>query len=160
MAELIGRRFATTTSSGGNIFIQPRGAATGGRGTAGLIDPLVLPAPPSVHPRRPRISCDPRALTSSSIHASVRAQSSSMSPGFIPTRIVLFRKVEDAAPGQHRQFWSSARARGAVRVWIGPFESPLDTRDVGAGQMDATLKRKGLGARRIDGGFSVQNNNV
>ncbi len=170
MAERVGRRFSNYHVFGRDqVNTQqdqgPRPEKKGG--TAGLIEPLVQVRAAEAYTRAVAQNRATLGALTSTIEsmAPVRGRKSIIlvSPGFIlDQELVLFRQVEDAARRANIAMYL-VDARGLeVQAAFGSaqFGSPLDSRDVGAANMDATLEAEGaVSLAESSGGFAVQNRN-
>ena len=170
MAERVGRRFSTYHVAGRDqVNIQqdqgPRPERKGG--TAGLIEPLVQVRAAEAYTRAAAQNRATLGALTSTIEsmAPVRGRKSIIlvSPGFIlDQELVLFQQVEDAARRANIAMYL-VDARGLeVQSAFGSaqFGSPLDSRDVGAANMDASLEAEGaVSLAESSGGFAVQNSN-
>lgn len=170
MAERVGRRFSNYHVFGRDqVNTQqdqgPRPERKGG--TAGLIEPLVQVRAAEAYTRAAAQNRATLGALTSTIEsmAAVRGRKSIIlvSPGFIlDQELVLFRQVEDAARRANIAMYL-VDARGLeVQTAFGSaqFGSPLDSRDVGAANVDAALEAEGaVSLAESSGGFAVQNNN-
>lgn len=170
MAERVGRRFSTYHVFGRDqVNTQqdqgPRPERRGG--TAGLIEPLVQVRAAEAYTRAAAQNRATLGALTSTIEsmAPVRGRKSIIlvSPGFIlDQELVLFQQVEDAARRANIAMYL-VDARGLeVQTVFGSaqFGSPLDSRDVGAANMDASLEAEGaVSLAESSGGFAVQNSN-
>ena len=170
MAERVGRRFSnyhvfgrdqvnTQTDQG------PRPELKGG--TAGLIEPLVQSRAAEAYARatiQNRATLGALTSTFESM-APVRGRKSIVlfSRGFIlDQELPLFRQVEDAARRANiAMYFIDARGLEVQSVFgSAEYGSPLDSRDVGAANADATLQAEGaVSLAEASGGFAVQNRN-
>jgi VWFA-related protein len=170
MAERVGRRFSNYHVFGRDqVNTQqdqgPRPEKKGG--TAGLIEPLVQVRAAEAYTRAAAQNRATLGALTSTIESMepVRGRKSIIlvSPGFIlDQELVLFRQVEDAARRANIAMYL-VDARGLeVQAAFGSaqFGSPLDSRDIGAANIDATLEAEGAVAlAESSGGFAVQNRN-
>jgi VWFA-related protein len=170
MAERVGRRFSNYHVFGRDqVNTQqdqgPRPERKGG--TAGLIEPLVQARAAEAYTRAASLNRATLGALTSTIEsmAPVRGRKSIilLSPGFIlDQELVMFRQVEDAARRANIALYF-VDARGLeVQSAFGSaqFGSPLDSRDVGAANADATLEAEGaVSLAESSGGFAVQNSN-
>jgi VWFA-related protein len=170
MAERVGRRFSnyhvfgrdqvnTQTDQG------PRPELKGG--TAGLIEPLVQSRAAEAYARattQNRATLSALASTFESM-APVRGRKAIVlfSRGFIlDQELPLFRQVEDAARRANiAMYFVDARGLEVQSVFgSAEYGSPLDSRDVGAANADATLQAEGsVSLAEATGGFAMQNRN-
>ena len=136
-------------------------------GTAGLIEPLVQVRAAEAYTRAAAQNRATLGALTSTIDsmAPVRGRKSIIlvSPGFIlDQELVLFRQVEDAARRANiAMYFVDARGLEVQSVFgSAQFGSPLDSRDVGAANVDATLEAEGaVSLAESSGGFAVQNSN-
>jgi len=170
MAERVGRRFSNYHVVGRDqVNTQqdqgPRPERKGG--TAGLIEPLVQARAAEAYTRSASLNRATLGALTSTIESMspVRGRKSIIlvSPGFIlDQELVLFRQVEDAARRANIAVYF-VDARGLeVQSAFGSaqFGSPLDSRDIGAANADATLEAEGaVSIAESSGGFAVQNSN-
>jgi len=170
MAERVGRRFSNYHVFGRDqVNTQqdqgPRPERKGG--SAGLIEPLVQVRAAEAYTRAAAQNRATLGALTSTIESMepVRGRKSIIliSPGFIlDQELVLFRQVEDAARRANIAMYL-VDARGLeVQSAFGSaqFGSPLDSRDVGAANVDAALEAEGaVSLVESSGGFAVQNNN-
>jgi len=170
MAERVARRFSNYHVLGreqGNLQRDegPRPERKGG--TAGLIEPLVQVRAAEAYTRAVALNRMTLGALRSTIDsmASVRGRKSIilLSPGFIlDQELVLFRQVEDAARRSNiAMYLVDARGLEVQSVFASAqFGAPLDSRDVGAANADASLEAEGAVAlSESSGGFAVQNSN-
>lgn len=170
MAERVGRRFSNYHVFGRDqVNAQqdqgPRPEKKGG--TAGLIEPLVQIRAAEAYTRAAAENRATLGALTSTIEsmAAVRGRKSiiMVSPGFIlDQELVLFKQVEDAARRANIAMYL-VDARGLeVQSAFGSaqFGSPLDSRDIGAANVDAALEAEGaVSLAESSGGFAVQNAN-
>jgi VWFA-related protein len=170
MAERVGRRFSNFHVFGrdqGNTQTDqgPRPETKGG--TAGLIEPLVQVRAAEAYRRAAAQNRATLGALTSTLEsmAPVRGRKSIVlfSPGFIlDQELPLFRQVDDAARRANiAMYFIDARGLEVQSVFgSAQFGSPLDSRDIGAANADASLEAEGaVSIAESSGGFAVQNSN-
>ncbi|HUR00335.1 MAG TPA: VWA domain-containing protein [Gemmatimonadaceae bacterium] len=170
MAERVGRRFSNFHVFGrdqGNTQTDqgPRPETKGG--TAGLIEPLVQVRAAEAYRRAAAQNRATLGALTSTLEsmAPVRGRKSIVlfSPGFIlDQELPLFQQVDDAARRANiAMYFVDARGLEVQSVFASAqFGSPLDSRDVGAANADASLEAEGsVSIAESSGGFAVQNSN-
>jgi VWFA-related protein len=170
MAERVGRRFSNFHVAGRDqVNTQtdqgPRPERRGG--TAGLIEPLVQARAAEAYARAAAQSRATLGALTSTIEsmAPVRGRKSIIlvSPGFIlDQELPLFRQVDDAARRANIAMYFIDVRGLEVQSGFGSAQtgSPLDSRDIGAANADATLGAEGaVSLAESSGGFAVQNSN-
>jgi VWFA-related protein len=170
MAERVARRFNNLKVAGRQpVDLQrdkgPRPETRGG--TAGLLEPFVQSRAAEAYVRataRNRVTLGALKETIESMEG-VRGRKSVivMSPGFIlDQELALFRQVEDAARRANiAMYFVDVRGLEAQSVFgSAQFGSPVDSRDLGAANVDSTLEAEGaVSLAETSGGFAVQNSN-
>ena len=170
MAERVGRRFSNFHVFGrdqGNTQTDqgPRPETKGG--TAGLIEPLVQVRAAEAYRRAAAQNRATLGALTSTLEsmAPVRGRKSIVlfSPGFIlDQELPLFQQVDDAARRANiAMYFIDARGLEVQSVFASAqFGSPLDSRDIGAANADASLEAEGaVSIAESSGGFAVQNSN-
>ena len=170
MAERVARRFNNLRVAGRDpVNLQKdAGPRPENRGSAaGLLEPFVQSRAAEAYVRataRNRATLRALRETIQSMEA-VRGRKSLvlMSPGFVlDQELALFRQVEDAARRANiAMYFVDVRGLEAQSVFASAqFGSPVDSRDVGAANADATLEAEGaVSLAETSGGFAVQNSN-
>jgi VWFA-related protein len=170
MAARVGRRFSNYHVFGRDqvntqIDQGPRPERKGG--TAGLIEPLVQVRAAEAYTRAAAQNRATLGALTSTIEsmAPVRGRKSVIliSPGFIlDQELPLFRQVDDAARRANiAMYFIDVRGLEPQSVFgSAQYGSPLDSRDIGAANVDATLEAEGaVSLAESSGGFALQNSN-